>query len=127
MSWARGITKITKVADLGATPARVNRRTGEMFISLKHMRALPEEHRMFVMLHEMAHVVLQTKDEVEADAWAFKEYAKRGYSLKASVKALTSILNDQNPEHNWRMYLQLRRAEKYDYEVNGNTTFKNNA
>jgi hypothetical protein len=119
--WATGITKITKVPDLGSTPARVNRRTGEMFLSLKHMKAMPVEHRLFVMLHEQAHVELQTTDEVKADAAAFKKYADLGYSLKASVKALTQVLNGKNPAHYWRMYCQLKRAELYDIKNNGNT------
>lgn len=121
---AYGITQIIKVPDLGNTPARVNRKTGVMYISVKHMQQMPKEHRLFVMLHEMGHMVLQTTDEVAADNWAFNEYARRGHSLNASVKALTSILNDQNPEHHWRMYLQLERAKKYDYEVNHNTKVK---
>ena len=119
--WAKEITKITKVPDLGGTPARVNRRTGEMYISMKHMQALPKEHRLFIMLHEMGHVVLQSTDEARVDDWAFKQYADMGYSLKASVKALTRVLNDENPEHAWRMYLQLERAKEYDRENNGNT------
>lgn len=117
----REITQIIRVPDLGASPAMVNRETGVMYISMKHMAALPPEHRLFVMLHEMGHVVLQTTDEYEADAWAFKKYAEMGYSLTASVKALTRILNDSNPEHAWRMYLQLERAKEYDYRVNNNT------
>ena len=121
MAWAKGITKITYLPHLVGTPARVNRRTGEMQLSLKHMRAMPKEHRLFVMLHEKAHVELQTTDEVKADAQAFKEYADLGYSLNASVKALTKVLSDKNPEHFWRMYAQLQRAKAYDYSHYGNT------
>jgi len=78
---------------------------------------MPASHRTFIMLHEMAHVVLQTTDEIEADAWAFNQYAKLGLPLSESVKALTRILNPRSPEHNERMYLQLQRALKYDREV----------
>lgn len=119
--WATGITKITKVADLGNTPARVNRRTGEMFISLKHMLKMPVEHRLFVMLHEQAHVELQTTDEFKADELAFKRYADMGYSLNAAVKALTRVLDDSNREHYARMRKQLERAKAYDYNFYGNT------
>lgn len=119
--WAKGITKVTWVADLGGTPARVNRRTGEMTCSTRHMMAMPKEHRLFVMLHEKAHVELQTTNEIVADAAAFREYADLGYSLNASVKALTRVLNDKNPEHAWRMYLQLQRAKAYDRSHYGNT------
>ena len=121
VEWARGITKITVVPDLGDTPAKVNRRTGEMFLSRKHCSRLPKEQVLFIMLHEKAHAELQTTNEYEADAHAFKEYAALGYSLKASVKALTQVLNDKNLEHNYRMYYQLQRAKKYDAENNGNT------
>lgn len=120
-AYARGITAIITVPDLGGTPAKVNRRTGVMYLSAKDMKGLPVNYRFFIMLHEMAHVVLQTTNEEEADAWAFQEYAKRGHSLTDGVKALTRVLNDKNPEHAWRMYQQLERAKKYDYEVNNNT------
>ena len=90
-AWAKGITKITIVDDLGDTPAKVNRRTGEMFGSKKHLSRLPKEQVLFIFLHEKAHVELQTTSEYEADAKAFKEYADLGYSLKASVKALTQV------------------------------------
>jgi hypothetical protein len=114
MGWAKGITKITRRADLGRTPASVNRRTGEMFISGRHFSQMSKEHRLFVMLHEMAHVELQTTDEEAADNWAFKKYADLGYSLKAVVKALTGVLDESNPEHYRRMVLQLQRAKAYD-------------
>lgn len=117
---AKGITAIIWVDDLGGTPAKVNRDTGEMYCSRKQMAAMPHEYRLFIMLHEMAHVVLQTEDEEAADAWAFKKYADMGYSLKAVVKALTRVLNDQKPEHAQRMNLQLQRAKDYDYRVNKN-------
>lgn len=121
MVLAKGITGVVIVPDLGGTPAKVNRRTGVMYVSAADMKPLPVNYRLFIMLHEMAHVVLQTTNEEEADSWAFKEYANRGHSLTDGVRALTRVLNDQNPEHAWRMYLQVQRAKKYDYEVNHNT------
>ena len=119
---ATGITKITKVETIeGGTPARVNRRTGEMFLNMSKLRKLPVEHRIFIMLHEMAHVALPTESEEEADAWAFKKYADMGYSLKQSVFTLTDSLRAEFPQHFMRMWLQLKRAEAYDREINGNT------
>jgi len=117
---AKQITKITYLPDLGATPARVNRRTGEMQISIKFWKQLPPEHRFFIMLHEMGHVILQSRNEEEVDNWAFNQYAKAGYSLKESVFALTRVLNMDNPAHNWRAYLQLQRAREFDYFHYGN-------
>lgn len=121
MGNAKGITKIIVVPTLNGTPAKVNRQTGVMYLSAADMQELPVNIRFFIMLHEMAHVVLQTTSEEEADKWAFNQYAKRGHSLTEAVYALTRVLNDKNPEHAWRMYLQLQRAKKYDYEVNHNT------
>jgi len=121
IGWAKHISQVVWENDLGNTPAKVNRRTGVMYLSKKHMAALPKELRLFIMLHEMAHVELQSTNEMEVDAWAFKKYADMGYSLKASVKALTGILNDQNPEHWLRMGLQLERAKAYDRKYYGNT------
>lgn len=117
---AKGITEIIKVPDLGTTPAVVNRKTGVMYISEKHMKAMPKEHILFVLLHEKAHVELQTTNEDLADAQAFKEYAALGYPLTEAIKALTRVLNDKNPAHFARMYNQLKRAKEYDYRVNGN-------
>ncbi|TKB96852.1 hypothetical protein [Pedobacter cryophilus] len=121
-----GITEVVHVPDLGKTPASVNRKTGVMYISLKHTKKMPFEHILFMMLHENAHVVLQTTDEVLADEKAFKDYADLGYSLNASIKALTQVLNEKNKDHAWRMYLQLERAKAYDLKKNGNTKFLTN-
>ncbi|MGZ3983432.1 MAG: hypothetical protein ACXVJE_19545 [Mucilaginibacter sp.] len=115
-----GITQIVWVDSLGGSPARVNRKTGVMYLSRRDMYPLPKEIRLFIMLHEMGHAVLQTKSEEEADEWAFNEYAKRGYSLTMAVRALTRVLHDTNPAHAWRMYLQVQRAKKFDFEVNHN-------
>ena len=118
--WAKEITRVEWVPTLGDTPARVNRKTGVMYLSMSHMLPLPKEIRLIIMLHEMAHVELQTTDEEACDAWAFKKYADMGYSLTAAVKATTRVLNDQNPEHLRRMQLQLQRAIEYDREHYGN-------
>lgn len=115
--WAREITNVVWVPDLpGTTPARVNHRTGVMELSIRQMKPMPVELRLFIMLHEMGHVVLQTLDEEQADAWAFQQYAEMGYSLTAAVKALTRVLNPNSPAHVHRMQLQLERALAYDRE-----------
>jgi hypothetical protein len=120
--YPKGITAIVDYPTLpGGTPARVEMNTGVMERNMSVFNRIPESHQMFIMLHEMAHVVLQTTNEIEADAWAFKQYADMGYPLSESVKALTRILNPNLREHNERMYLQTVRAEKYDREINHNT------
>lgn len=120
MERATEITKITRVADLGETAARCNRRTGELFLNMRVLRGMPKEFIVLVILHEEGHIVLPTKDEHEADAYAFKRYAELGYSLKQAVHAMTGLLNAGQPEHFLRMWETLQRAKKFDREVNGN-------
>ena len=81
---------------------------------------MPLEHRFFVLLHEDAHIKFDTQDEFLADEYAFKEYARRGYSLSESIKALTRILKFDNPEHIKRAYNMLLTAQDYDYNINKN-------
>ncbi len=118
----RGITEIVYVDDLKRnTPASVDRNTGVLYINLKVWNKIKVwEHRFFVLLHEYAHVVLNTSDELAVDKLAFELYAKYGCSLTKSVTALSELLNNNNPDHCWRTYLQLERAKEFDYKNNGN-------
>ncbi len=106
------ITSISFVDDLGSTPATVNRRTGEMYISARRWRTMTPDQRLFMILHEYGHVELQTTDEFEADRYALDHYAYTGRSLKNAVGALTEVLSGDNPEHVDRAVMQLRRAKK---------------
>lgn len=117
---AQTISKITRRFDLGATPARVNRSTGEMYINAFMWPRLTPEQRIFIMLHELGHVKLQTSDEFAADAFAFKKYADMGYSLKASITALSRVLPFTNQEQRDRLVAQYDRAAMFDYVRNGN-------
>lgn len=112
--------KITYMKDIGSTPARVNRRTRELLINMKIWPGLKPEHKRFVLLHEEGHVVLNTSNEEAVDDYAFKKYAAEGHSLTESVKALTHLLKEGNPQHVKRAALQLNRAKRYDYFVNKN-------
>lgn len=120
MKLPAGIKKLTRVSDLGTTPAKCRRNTGEVFINARVWDKLHPDHRYFILCHEAGHIMLNTENEVEADAYAFKEYAKSGRSLTNSVKALSRVLTFNNPEHHLRLSEQLGRALKFDFEVNGN-------
>ncbi|MCX6265871.1 MAG: hypothetical protein NTW16_00735 [Bacteroidetes bacterium] len=115
-----GITAIYPVEDLGSTPARVNRKTGELYINMKKWADLSPEARLFVLLHEAGHVDQDTKNEVLADNYAFYAYARAGKPLSKSIQALTRLLNFENPQHYERVRQQINRAFAYDYHVNGN-------
>lgn len=123
---ATAITNITYQPNLGSTPARVNRLTGELQINLALWNQIKPEHRFFILLHELGHLALQTSDEKAVDNWAFHHYAENGYSLKEGVYALSKVLNGKSPEHYWRIYLQLERAKNYDFLHYGNVSAKFN-
>lgn len=125
LKWTGGITSIRYVPDLGTTPAAVNRETGEMLINKRIWATLTPDQRFFILLHEAGHMALKSQDEKKVDAWAFKEYEKRGYRLSQSIYALTKVLNFSNPEHFERANLQLARAQKADKKRNGKKTQKN--
>jgi hypothetical protein len=116
--FAKGITSISLCPDLGKTPAIVNRKTGAMFINKKVWSKIPFNERMFIILHELGHIVKNTKNEFEADQYAFEQYAKLGLSLKDSVDAMAQVLSYSNPQHYDRTVLQLKRALEYDHKVN---------
>jgi hypothetical protein len=115
---ATGITKVTFLENLGSTPATVNKRTGELYLSRHHWRRMNPDQRFFMLMHELGHVALQTSNELEADAYAWEQYAATGRSLKNSVKALTGLLSGNSPEHITRAVLQYQRALDHDRKQN---------
>jgi len=62
--------------------AKVNRVDKTLYINSDIWKGLPAEEREFVLLHEAGHLVLQTADEFEANAYAVGQFAP--------VKTLTS-------------------------------------
>lgn len=119
MNVFKNINKVTS-SFLGNTPAAVNLDNGDLYLNTDVWNALPKEHKVFILLHEAGHYLLQTEDEHEADAFAFENYSKLGYSLKESIFALSENLTGESQEHMTRLEAQALRAKKYDYYVNGN-------
>ena len=117
----KGITKIITVEDLGNTPAKVNRLTGEMYISKRHFSKMPPIYRKFVLFHEEGHVKLNTTSEEAADNYAVDELIKRGYPLSEILKSLTKVLTFNNKEHYGRAMVVFNKLREHDYKVNGNT------
>ncbi len=108
------ISKIYEVDDLGTTPARVNRETGELYINKRIWPTLSKNKRMFILLHEAGHATLKTRNEFEADEYAFNNYAAMGLPLSESIKALTQVLPFDKPQHEERVMAQFNRAFQYD-------------
>ncbi len=108
--------------DGNPTPARCNRRTGEIWINDSVWPTIKPEHRMFILLHEYGHIQLNTSDELAVDAYASDLYIKLGYSLTESVKALSQVLTGKSNQHVDRVKAQLDRAKKIDQKNNNKMT-----
>lgn len=118
--WASDITQI-KYAELGDSPAAVDRETGVMYVNPDFEGKLDEDQWYFIFLHELGHLKKQTKNELIADEWAHKQYLKEGRSLKKSVFALTDLLPGTKPEDLERVKRQLKRAEIADGKISNYT------
>lgn len=100
------------------TPARCNRRTGDIWINQEHTKGMKPEHLFFILLHELAHIKLNSSDELEVDKWASEQYVKCGYALTSSVQSLSSILTGDSEEHVERVKAQLDRAVTIENQFN---------
>ena len=111
--------------DLGSTPARVNRFTGEIQINDRYFKSMPEFRKSFIIEHEKGHFLNNTRSEFEADQYAFKKLAgTQPRSLKESVYSISRVLSFRNPEHMERMIEMMKMALEYDFKHNGNEKAK---
>lgn len=96
------------------SPARCNRSTGEIWINDSVWLGIKPAHRLFILLHELGHIHLNTSDELAVDKFASHHYIKMGYSLNESVKSLSRILTGTSPQHIDRVRNQIERATEID-------------
>lgn len=120
-----GLTQIVKVRLPLNTPAIVDRKTGVCYVNLNTFEKLSFPEKMFVLLHEAGHVTLQTTNEIDADNWAFTQYANLGYPLSESIYSLSKILKFNKQNDYDRLKAQFERAFKYDLQVNKNEKLMN--
>lgn len=113
-----GINKIVIVDSWGASPAKVHRPTGTMYINRDWIGKLNEDKWAFIMAHERGHVVENTRNEYRADELASQKYFEQKRSPRNSVKALAEVLNFSSPSHLTRVQLQFKRAAEYDCKIN---------
>lgn len=66
--------------------------------------------------------MLNSSNEYEVDDFAQKLYVSMGYPLTESVRALTTILSNDNTSHRRRAQAQYIRAQQYDNN-NSNSNF----
>lgn len=95
--------------------AMVNVNSGTLVLNNAKFNKLPFYHQFFVLCHEEGHFVLQTKDELEADNYAFKKYEKYNFPNKEAFASLHNYLDTKNPVHKGRMWLQYQRSLENDY------------
>lgn len=112
------------IYEMGDSIAAVDKQTGTMYINRDELSRVKSEYNLsakeaedvlfFVMLHENAHLVLQSSNEEAVDEWAHRVYLESGRSLKNSVFAITRLLRFNKAEDYRRASSQLRRAQAYD-------------
>ena len=101
--------------DLGKTPARVNRLTGEIFLNMDIWETLPEAYQNFILAHEEGHYYAQTTNELLADHYAFMKMAgKESESLKNSVNTILDILPGTSDNQKTRILNIYRLALTWD-------------
>lgn len=114
------VRSITTQPDWGNSPARTRRKSGEIFLNERYLKRndLTADNWNVYLLHEEGHIALDTRDEFAADDYARKKYLPSGRSLKASVEALTKVLDPNNPVHQQRIAVAMQAAAQWDCEKN---------
>lgn len=115
-----GISGIIEVDYLEGTPARVDHKSGVVFISKKHFDKMDPVYRNFVLAHEEGHLVLNTKDEQMADEYAMKKMLKKNVPLTKILKSLTRVLQYDKDNHYGRTINIFEKLALYDLFVNNN-------
>lgn len=88
------------------------------------MQDLDHSVKVFIILHELGHAVLNTGDEIAVDRWAHRQYDKMKLPLDQSVFALSEVLAPlDDPEHSERVIRQFYRA-KHKQFLRGKTSWK---
>lgn len=100
--------------------AKSRRSTGEVVVNKHYWKLLPDEHKLFVLLHECGHIEYNTVDEFKADSFASDKYLEAGFPISESVKALAEHLDRNNPVHIGRAWVQYQRALQFDFRQNNN-------
>lgn len=94
--------KSVKYKALENTPARINRRTGELFLNKKTWHNIPDEHKTIILLHEKGHLERNTASEGEANNYAIEKYlhhAKRHRDFTPRLQHLAEIYSTNKIEN----------------------------
>lgn len=105
--------------DIGESPAAVHLRSGILYINPKIFFSYPKVWQKFIVLHELGHWMLKTRDEEKADNFAFHHFATKGERLRDAVESLLYVLDEGHPAHKKRIKALLETARFWDQEVFG--------
>lgn len=101
--------------NLGRTPARVNRLTGEIFLNMDVWDKYPKAYQDFILAHEEGHYLGQETNELFADHYALMKIAGTfRNSLKSAVNTITDILPGTSAVQKIRTLNIYRLALLYD-------------
>lgn len=95
------------------TPARINRKTGQIELNAKVFREYSIPMRMYMLLHEISHFYLNTRNEFEADDLGSTLYEQLGFPRIEVIYAFTKVFNDENPEQKARKNRILDKMRNY--------------
>lgn len=95
------------------TPARISRKTGIIQINAHKFKKMTVPQRMFILLHEYMHYLLNSSSEFEVDLQALRAYLSLGFSRIESVYALTKILHESSFSHT-RVRLLISYIKKFE-------------
>lgn len=118
---ANGITSIEFVDNLGSSPASTHRPTGKVWVNKSFLGPqMRKRYWDFILDHEEGHIVLNTKSEFAADAYALTKFLNK-YAAEPmdAVKALTEVLPMNTAEQRERVRIITEKAQKFDCEHNG--------
>lgn len=88
--------------------AMADLKTKVIFLNTAKFPKLDPIQREFVIFHEHGHLVLNTREEVEADLFAFQQLMAFGYAPKDIVQAFPGIVN-MNSDLNQFRHLKLKQ------------------
>lgn len=105
-----------------SNPASVDLATGELFLNEQTFPKLKPSFRKMILLHELAHLKLQTFDEFEADKFALEVFLRTGGNKKDAIKSLSHTLDGNNPEHFARLNERIKQIQSYQLNYSGQPT-----
>ena len=74
--------------------AKVNRKTGVLYLNSSIWNQLPKAEQDFVLFHEEGHLQLQTSDEFKANAYAINKFSPAGKFTSKELGKRITVMKD---------------------------------